>query len=237
MAHILRLDDGLRLDEGWRLDQWVPDQIWKGSGKMSDLIPRARGAYRAWLLNIKTQITTIGPTLGLSSGATTGVQATCQAQIDLIDELAGAETELDAAQQAQEMGRRTTDQTLRQLIGDWKRLPAWTPEIAAQLHAVGSPTGFDPDAYKPEFKVSIVAGEIRLDWKKKGVDGVAIYARLAGQGQWTRIGVDTSSPYIDGRPLAQAGVPESREYMLRGMLRDDEIGLDSDILRVTWTGQ
>ena len=48
--------------------------------------------------------------------------------------------------------------------------------------------------------------------------------------------MDTSSPYIDGRPLAQAAVAETREYMLRGVLTDVEIGLDSDIQSITWGG-
>ena len=45
-----------------------------------------------------------------------------------------------------------------------------------------------------------------------------------------------SSPYIDGRPLAQANVPETREYMLRGVVTDVEIGLDSDIQSITCGG-
>lgn len=48
--------------------------------------------------------------------------------------------------------------------------------------------------------------------------------------------MDTSSPYIDGRPLAVANAPEVREYMLRGVVTDAEIGLDSDILNITWSG-
>src|SRR5205807_102943 len=32
------------------------------------------------------------------------------------------------------------------------------------------------------------------------------------------------------------GVPETREYMLRGLIKDDEIGLDSDVARIAWSG-
>ncbi len=44
------------------------------------------------------------------------------------------------------------------------------------------------------------------------------------------------SLYIDGNPLFQAGVPEVREYMLRGVIADEEIGLDSDIQSIAWGG-
>jgi hypothetical protein len=71
-----------------------------------------------------------------------------------------------------------------------------------------------------------------------GAYGVHIYSRLAGQTVWVRIGTDTSSPYIDGRELAQPRVPETREYMLRGIdIVDREIGVDSDIQSITWAGQ
>ncbi len=125
---------------------------------------------------------------------------------------------------------------MREEIADWKRLAAWTGQIGSELQAVSTATVFDPTAYKPEFTLRIVAGEIRIDWKKKGVDGVAIYARLAGQTQWTRIGVDTSSPYIDGRPLTAPGVAETREYMLCGMIKDEEIGINSEIASIAWGG-
>ena len=36
--------------------------------------------------------------------------------------------------------------------------------------------------------------------------------------------------------LASPGVPETREYILRGMLKDDEIGVDSDVARIAWSG-
>ena len=82
----------------------------------------------------------------------------------------------------------------------------------------------------------IIGGEIRLDFKKRGVDGMHVYCRRKGQTSWTFLALDTSSPYIDGHPLAQAGVPEVREYMLRGVINNEEIGLDSDIMSITWAG-
>ena len=238
MAHILRYDEGYCFDSGLCYGQLVPDTLQKVRRTMAagDFIPRKRADYRDWLLNLKTRIATIGPTLGLIAGDVTAVQAACTAQIARIDALTPAETTLQGLLQTEGDNRKLTDTTLRERIGDWKRLSTWTSEIAADLHAAGTASDFDPDTFKPEFKIRILAGEIRLDWKKKGADGVGIYARLAGQTGWTRIGTDTSSPYIDGRPLAQPAVAETREYMLRGMIKDDEIGVDSDVARIAWSG-
>jgi hypothetical protein len=201
-----------------------------------DYIPQNRDAYRAWLLNLKTQIATDGVTLGLEAGAITAVQTTCTAQIARIDARATAEAEYQSQDSAEAEGRTTTNAALREEIGDWKRLAGWSEALAASLQVQHTTPDFDPATYKPEFKVRIVGGEIRLDWKKKGVDSMRIYSRLRGQSAWTLLGVDTSSPYIDGRPLAQAGVAENREYMLRGAIDDAAIGLDSDIQNISWSG-
>lgn len=53
---------------------------------------------------------------------------------------------------------------------------------------------------------------------------------------WRRIGTDTSSPYYDTAPLAQAGVAEVREYMARGLVNDVEIGIASDIVSIAFAG-
>ena len=201
-----------------------------------DFIPPAKGAYRAWLLNLKTQIPTQGPLFSLAAGEVTATVTITSAQIALEDAVVAAESALKSARDAQATGRKANNALLRNKISGWKQMSLFTPAIAQELRVVTTASTFDPDTFKPEFKVKIVGGEIRLDWTKHGADGVHIYARLRGHATWTLLGTDISSPYIDGRPLAQANVPETREYMLRGLIADHEIGLDSDILNATWGG-
>jgi hypothetical protein len=201
-----------------------------------DFIPQPKGDYRAWLLNLKTQIPTQGPIYSLAAGEVTATATACTNQIALGDAVIAAKSAYAAALQNESDGRKATDALLRNKISDWKQMPLFTPTIAQDLRVVGTAAAFDPSTYKPEFKVRIVGGEIRLDWTKKGADAVHIYGRLRGQPGWTLLGMDTSSPYIDGRPLAAPAVPETREYMLRGVLTDVEIGLDSDIQTITWSG-
>jgi hypothetical protein len=126
---------------------------------------------------------------------------------------------------------------IRGIFTTLKVLPNWKSSGAdAQLQSSSSSSQFDPSTYKPVISVEIKGGLITLDFKKKGVDALAIYGRLRGTLGWTKLGVDTSSPYVDGRPLAVAGVAEIREYMARGMMDDDEIGLESDIVCLVFGG-
>jgi len=239
MADIIRFDQGYHWDDGNHYDQppLFPLPKLKARKNMAgDFIPPAKGDYRAWLLNLKTQITTQGPLFTLPAGEVTATTGACTAQIALADAAVAAASALKSALQAEADGKKTTNALLRNKISDWKQMPLFTPAIAQELRVIGAAAAFDPGAYKPDFKVKIAGGEIRLDWVKKGADAVHIYGRLRGQPGWTLLGMDTSSPYIDGRPLAQANVPETREYKLRGVVQDVEIGLDSDILSITWGG-
>ena len=59
---------------------------------------------------------------------------------------------------------------------------------------------------------------------------------LKGQTAWNFLARDTSSPYIDNRPLATPGTAEVRETMAYGGLNDQQIGLQSDIVSVTFGG-
>jgi hypothetical protein len=239
MADNIRYDQGYHWDDGNRYDQppVFPLPKLKGRKRMgANFIPPAQGDYRAWLLNLKTELTTLGTTFGATTAEVTAVTAAATAQLALIDGYETKKSDAAFALQARDDGRTATDIILREQIGDWKRLGGFTPAIADQLRAVGTTTTFDPSTYKPTFKIRLDAGNIRLDWTKKGVTAVHIYARLRGQPGWTLIGMDTSSPYIDGRELAVATVPETREYKLRGVLNDVEIGLDSDIQSITWSG-
>jgi hypothetical protein len=202
-----------------------------------DFIPQARGSYREWLINFKTVVASKGVEWGLTASDILVVTDPIDAIIASMDATIAAESALAAARQDEKTVVHEYNKMFRDLIGGWKKKVGFTAEHAQQLRVVSSRPDLDEDNYKPEFKVRIVGGEIRLDWKKKGADAVYVYARLRGVATWTRIGMDTSSPYIDGRPLAQANVPETREYMLRGVVDDEEIGLDSDVLSITWAGQ
>jgi hypothetical protein len=43
-------------------------------------------------------------------------------------------------------------------------------------------------------------------------------------------------PYYDTNPLANLAVPEVREYMVMGMIDNEEIGLPSDIVSIVFAG-
>jgi hypothetical protein len=156
------------------------------------------------------------------------------ARLEATNALAAA---LKGARQAEAAEERAMLPKMRALVRHWKTLPGYPAsgsEAALRLKVAG-PT-LDPATYKPVIRARIEAGRVRLDFEKRGVSGLVFYARLRGAMEWERLGTDTRAPFWDARPLAQPGAPEVREYMARGLVNDDEIGLDSDIVSVTFGG-
>jgi hypothetical protein len=248
---IIRLDEGWRLDEGHHLDQPpnVPAPVTPPKKRrrsntqsntitiMPDYIPSKREPRRAWLQNISekaaAQVVAGGGTAPVATSLTTAADALIAAY----DNTDSAKTTYEGIKAMETDTEATQLGIIRNILTTLKVLPNWKSSGAdAQLQASSSNSQLDPGTYKPVISVELKGGLITLEFKKKGVDALAMYGRLRGTLGWTKIGIDTSSPYIDGRPLATPGVPEIREYMARGMLDDEEIGLESDIVSLTYGG-
>ncbi len=154
-----------------------------------------------------------------------------------LDATEAAEVALAAAHEIEFVLEKSTDLAIRAKVKNWKTLPGYPASGSeAALRLKGAAGAFDHNTYKPVIKVSQEADVIKIAFTKKGVDSMAIYSRLRGTSAWNKLAVETTSPYFDSSPLAAPGVAEAREYMARGVLSDEEIGLTSDIASITFGG-
>lgn len=80
------------------------------------------------------------------------------------------------------------------------------------LGIVGSVQTIDKSELIPEIRVKAIGGQVKIMFKKKHTQGVAIYTRLRGEQEWQLLSNEVSSPYWDTRPLAVPYTPEAREY-------------------------
>ncbi len=112
--------------------------------------------------------------------------------------------------------------------------------LGEKLGIIGSERIIDEENAKPKVKVlHSNSGEVALDFVKSVFVGVivygGVYTKIAGADEavmkWTEIGRATSSPYKDKRSNTSLK-PEVRHYKMRFMIKDEPIGLDSDIITV-----
>lgn len=127
---------------------------------------------------------------------------------------------------------------LRQLVQRIQLAPGYTEEVGIAL-GIDEPEGRGPSAPdappKPSLKArSAGPGSVQLDFSKETFDGVFVESLRDGDDGWQPLGLDHYSPFIDERPPKAAGKPETRQYRVRYMLRDQPTGDWSDIVTTTF---
>ncbi len=204
---------------------------------MSDYIPGKRELRKAWLQNLSSVVAEQVAASGGTHETAASLKEEADALIATYEATDSAKTTYKGKKAVEVGSEGARLSKIRSLLSTLKVLPIWKSSGAdARMQASTSRNVFDPDTYKPVITVRIIGGHITLSFKKRGVGGLAFYTRLSGTTDWTKLDVHTLSPYIDRRPLAVPGVPEIREYMARGILKDQEIGLESNIVSIVYGG-
>jgi hypothetical protein len=122
---------------------------------------------------------------------------------------------------------------LRKLVQNIKTRPGYTETIGQDLGIIATDQSSAPQV--PTLApVSAVAGSVTFNWNKSGWTGVKLQGRTNG-GPWTELGVDLFSPFVDTRPLAAPGMPETREYRAAYLDGDTALTGYSQVVQVTVT--
>lgn len=203
---------------------------------MADFVPTSNDALVTWLVNLRTKIALYAAQLGLTAAQVTAMQALCDQLVTAIQLVDQKKADLAAVIAARTTLAGTTIPALRLAAAQWRKLPAVTPAIIAELKIASTTTPFDPDAFKATLTADVFPGFVRFKFVKDQTDGILLNCRLKGQMAWNFVSRDTNSPYEDHTPVATPGVAEQREYQAQGILNDAPIGQPSDIVSVTVAG-
>ncbi len=202
-----------------------------------DFMPDQRAERFQWWMSIRDHIETEGPKFDLAPAEIAAAKACAANQVAKMEATNAAQAAIDGARAAEKSDTASNEQMIRGKIRNWKTLPGFPASgTEARLALKGKEPPFNPAAFKSVIRVTIFGNKIKLDFTKGRMNAVNVYGRLRGTAAWTKLGMDSASPFYDTRPLAQPGVPEVREYMVRGVLDDLETGQDSDIAFITFGG-
>lgn len=132
----------------------------------------------------------------------------------------------NGAAQAVSTQNKLTDSAIRAAVRQLKATPGVTPEMLAALQVEGEdidPTGHR-DAQAPVLVLVIVGGRVEVKFTKHGHQGIMLYGCRGTETAWTKLGLDTQSPYVDTRPNLVPGQPEDRHYRAYFTEHDQEVG-------------
>ena len=203
---------------------------------MADYVPPTDGGLRKWLAGIKTNVPDLVTELEITPARLTKITGWCDSLLAAMDAADQAKTAWLTASQAKQTQMDTSLTGLRGEVAKWKTADGMTDAIAAELQIVGGGTPFNPETYQAQISAQVFSGYVRFKFTKNGADGINLYMRIKGTMGWKFVSRDTNSPYNDHTPLAVAGQSEVREYQAFGISGDDQIGIPSDIVTVTFGG-
>jgi hypothetical protein len=224
-------------------------------------VPVADAEVAMWIVHLASKIDTHAPVLAITqadiktlktdaaavdwvSKALPAIRASAQQftsfKDNLLDGQAGAAAlvipvllTLPAAPAAVPAGVVSRTRALVQRI---KKSPGYTEAIGKDLGIIGA-TETNDAAPKPTFKAVVQPSfGVRLDWVKGKHSGVTIQCKRAGDTDWVTLGRDNYSPYVDERPPVTPGASESRQYRMRYLDKDEEVGEWSDVVAVVAVG-
>jgi hypothetical protein len=194
-----------------------------------DYIPQNNATFGAWHDQFKTAVLANAVTFGLVTADTTPITAD---NTDFHAKLTGQTTAAAASKQATadlNSSRANAEKRARALAGRVKKHPAYTPALGNLLGIIGPEDTTDLSVSKPQLTgFDRHGGVVELDFNLLTSDGVNIYSRRDGDGDFKFLARDTVAPYIDNRPMLVAGKPELREYKAVFVRYDQEVSLFSD---------
>lgn len=201
------------------------------------IIPDSHENRLAFFINLKTQLAADAAALGWNAAKIAAVNAILNPLIATYQMLVDSENAVvvNNANAAEVFGQEKA--ALQDLVTEIKANPGCTAGMAKDMGLVTTSNKPAPADMQPTIKAAAQPGSVRLTGSKDYADLVNIYLRLAGTAAWTLIGIRRQKfPFDDQTPLKTPGVPETREYQARAVVGDDEVGLPSDIVQVTFGG-
>ena len=126
--------------------------------------------------------------------------------------------------------RKVLEDACRASAQNIKSNADYTDAVGRDFNIIGAEIIFDPKTFKPVLTLRRVSSGVEVSFEKSETDGINLYRRLEGEEDWRYMARDTHSPYIDTKKMDSH---ITYEYMAWAVIKDKEIGLESDTAKIT----
>lgn len=199
-----------------------------------DFIPASDIQFAAWHDKFKTAATSNQTEVKLPPEEVARIEA----ENEEIHSVLTA-TSLAAAAYRQEIARKKAciSRIQANSRASAKRLKShadYTPALGLFFGVEGPENSADLNHAKPKLTgVDHTDGQVEISFNKSKSHGIHLYCQRENDTDWVLLARISLSPYIDNRPLLQAGKPELRRYAAIYIYKDQEVGNYSDEIVVT----
>ncbi len=198
--------------------------------------PYADPKVMLWLEHFNAKLPNYAATFGLSGETLTQVQTHFETIKQKLAEVEAAKSTLKSVVASKQQAMETAETFIRNLVATMKLHQNFTEAIGEDLNVVGQESLDEATLIanaKPEFMATALATFVRLDWVKKGYDGILFERKRGNETTFSFFDKDDRSPCDDKDANLVAGVPEIRIYWAIYLLNGEPVGNWSEEIRVT----
>ncbi len=202
----------------------------------NDYYPRRKGDADTWEENFNAEVGAIATAVGIAPADVTSVTDEVTRHRNDYSASQSAKAAAKSASTKETNQRNTMLDLLRPFVNRIKAAPEYTTDMGNTLRIIGTDSTFNPDTAKPILTVEMFGGDVKINFTHpREVDGVRIYSKRGTDTAFTFMATDTESPYIDNRANQAPGTAEQREYYAFYFDDDSQLGLQSDIVKISIT--
>jgi hypothetical protein len=197
----------------------------------TDFIPAADGNLDTWQQNFVTAFTPLATNLGFTPAEVTAITAEIAAHRTAYATSVTKQAESKAAVEVAHTKRASTKKMLRALAKRINASPNCTEAMRITLKIKGADHTTDLATLKPSLTATYNGTAVSVKFNKPApVDAIRIYAKRGTETDFTFLNTFTHAPFVDNRPRLDANTPETRQYRARFLLKDVEIGMNSNVV-------
>ncbi|MBK7379643.1 MAG: hypothetical protein IPJ03_11650 [Ignavibacteriales bacterium] len=201
-----------------------------------DYLPTDMGGKILWLTNFVSKLSVHGAALGVTPAKQTALSTRLTTFQTAVDAAEAAKTTYHSKVADARISQRVVISDLggaRSIVNEIQESPALTDIIAQDLGIIALEGEVDPNTLVPIIKNLLATGEgwVLVNFLKGKAERINIYCRRGAETEFTLIGTDGETPYLDSREnLTDA--PETREYKIRIVINDVEVGQFSAVFSI-----
>lgn len=200
----------------------------------TDFIPKRDGDLDAYELNFLNKLTFHSSTLGIDPAEVAAINSKVNSHRMSFANVISKRAESKSANEDNVTKKRNAVNELRRAAKLVKSLSNYNSAIGDDLQVIGPdkpPRIFN--ALKPTLAAKVNGQEVLIRFRKDDTDGIKIFSKRGDETEFTFLVLTTQSPYVDKRPKLISNKPEQREYYA-GFFEDiHDIGIQSDVIKVT----
>jgi len=194
----------------------------------TDYIPRSYANLEQWLQNQKDNIAEVGTALGMSADEQAVYLASVQRLLDKVTPIVDLTYQLDHLKADFEPLLAAELPNLHQQVKRLKTHSGYAPSMGLRMGWVSERHEVDPSTSQPSITATAMGMRVKIEGNKPGFEAVNVYMRHKGGPDWTQIALRKRRfPIYDETPPVNVDIPEIREYLCKGVVDDEEIGLPS----------